>query len=268
MVEYRQSKGWTQEQAAARLQIPLNTLRGYECGTAIPAGRIPRRFSRWWACPSASEVSVMRGRPPRPVWWCTARRHRLHTVPGARARNDSKKFRITFAFPPGLAAKLPPKKLISDRGRKMFKAIVNPAKVGSQMRLKRKMTEAEFASAIQYMRPPPARVLEIAHADLVRGSSRRTSPRSTASPRDLFPRRQNVCGWVFCAVRVIGKCLSCCLMRVRLSPRTGVRRRWMRSTASSEKEAFMKTLVIANQKGGVGRPRWSPTWRSTFPSEA
>ncbi|MBE7156890.1 MAG: hypothetical protein INR62_00385 [Rhodospirillales bacterium] len=37
------------------------------------------------------------------------------------------------------------------------------------MRLKRKMTEAEFASAIQYMRPPPARVLEIAHADLVRG---------------------------------------------------------------------------------------------------
>ena len=37
------------------------------------------------------------------------------------------------------------------------------------MRLKRKMTEAEFASAIQFMRPPPARVLEIAHADLVRG---------------------------------------------------------------------------------------------------
>ncbi len=37
------------------------------------------------------------------------------------------------------------------------------------MRLKRKMTEAEFASAIEHMRPPPARVLEIAHADLVRG---------------------------------------------------------------------------------------------------
>ncbi len=51
----------------------------------------------------------------------------------------------------------------------MFKPGLNPAKVGFQMRLKRKMTEAEFASAIQYMRPPPARVLEIAHADLVRG---------------------------------------------------------------------------------------------------
>lgn len=37
------------------------------------------------------------------------------------------------------------------------------------MRLKRKMTEAEFAAAIQHMRPPPQRVLEIAHADLVRG---------------------------------------------------------------------------------------------------
>ena len=41
--------------------------------------------------------------------------------------------------------------------------------VGVLMRLKRKMTEAEFANAIQNMRPPPARVLEIAHADLVRG---------------------------------------------------------------------------------------------------
>ena len=37
------------------------------------------------------------------------------------------------------------------------------------MRLKRKMTEAEFAAAIQHMRPPPQRVLEIVHADLVRG---------------------------------------------------------------------------------------------------
>ena len=51
----------------------------------------------------------------------------------------------------------------------MFKLVVNPATLGFDMRLKRKMTEAEFASAIQYMRPPPARVLEIAHADLVRG---------------------------------------------------------------------------------------------------
>ena len=38
LVEYRQSKGWTQEQAAARLQIPLNTLRGYECGNRNPGG--------------------------------------------------------------------------------------------------------------------------------------------------------------------------------------------------------------------------------------
>ena len=51
----------------------------------------------------------------------------------------------------------------------MFKPGLNPANLDIQMRLKRKMTEAEFASAIQHMRPPPARVLEIAHADLVRG---------------------------------------------------------------------------------------------------
>ena len=51
----------------------------------------------------------------------------------------------------------------------MFNLIVNPVSLGVQMRLKRKMTEAEFANAIQHMRPPPARVLEIAHADLVRG---------------------------------------------------------------------------------------------------
>lgn len=38
LVEYRQTKGWTQEQAAARLQIPLNTLRGYECGNRNPGG--------------------------------------------------------------------------------------------------------------------------------------------------------------------------------------------------------------------------------------
>ena len=51
----------------------------------------------------------------------------------------------------------------------MFKPGLNPASLDFQMRLKRKMTEAEFASAIQHMRPSPARVLEIAHADLVRG---------------------------------------------------------------------------------------------------
>lgn len=37
------------------------------------------------------------------------------------------------------------------------------------MRLKRKMTEAEFAAALAHMRPPPERVMAIAHADLVRG---------------------------------------------------------------------------------------------------
>ena len=38
LVEYRQRKNWTQEQAAARLKIPLNTLRGYECGNRNPGG--------------------------------------------------------------------------------------------------------------------------------------------------------------------------------------------------------------------------------------
>jgi hypothetical protein len=51
----------------------------------------------------------------------------------------------------------------------MFKLSIIPAILGVLMRLKRKMTEAEFANAIQNMRPPPARVLEIAHADLVKG---------------------------------------------------------------------------------------------------
>ncbi len=38
LVAYRQAKGWTQEEAAERLQIPLNTLRGYECGNRNPGG--------------------------------------------------------------------------------------------------------------------------------------------------------------------------------------------------------------------------------------
>ncbi len=38
LVEYRQAKGWTQEEAAKHLQIPLNTLRGYECGNRNPGG--------------------------------------------------------------------------------------------------------------------------------------------------------------------------------------------------------------------------------------
>ena len=37
------------------------------------------------------------------------------------------------------------------------------------MRLKRTITEAEFASAIQHMRPPSKLTLELAHADLVQG---------------------------------------------------------------------------------------------------
>ena len=56
LVEYRQAKGWTQEEAAERLQIPLNTLRGYECGNRNPGGAntekiltlvgLPKRRSR------------------------------------------------------------------------------------------------------------------------------------------------------------------------------------------------------------------------------
>ena len=56
LVEYRQTKGWTQEEAAERLQIPLNTLRGYECGNRNPGGAntekilmlvgLPKRRSR------------------------------------------------------------------------------------------------------------------------------------------------------------------------------------------------------------------------------
>ena len=37
------------------------------------------------------------------------------------------------------------------------------------MRLKRRMTEAEFAEACQHMRKPGKQVMDIAHADLVRG---------------------------------------------------------------------------------------------------
>ncbi len=50
------AKGWTQEEAAERLQIPLNTLRGYECGNRNPGGAntekiltlvgLPKRRSR------------------------------------------------------------------------------------------------------------------------------------------------------------------------------------------------------------------------------
>ena len=38
LVEYRNAKGWTQEQLAHRLAIPVNTLRGYECGNRNPGG--------------------------------------------------------------------------------------------------------------------------------------------------------------------------------------------------------------------------------------
>ncbi len=44
LVEYRQAKGWTQEEAAKRLQIPLNTLRGYECGNRNPGGANTERI--------------------------------------------------------------------------------------------------------------------------------------------------------------------------------------------------------------------------------
>lgn len=38
LVEWRRTKGWTQERAAEYLKIPLNTLRGYECGNRNPGG--------------------------------------------------------------------------------------------------------------------------------------------------------------------------------------------------------------------------------------
>ena len=38
LVEWRKAKGWTQEQTAEHLDIPLNTLRGYECGNRNPGG--------------------------------------------------------------------------------------------------------------------------------------------------------------------------------------------------------------------------------------
>ena len=38
LVEWRTAKGWTQERTAEHLGIPLNTLRGYECGNRNPGG--------------------------------------------------------------------------------------------------------------------------------------------------------------------------------------------------------------------------------------
>ena len=38
LVEWRRAKGWTQERTAEHLSIPLNTLRGYECGNRNPGG--------------------------------------------------------------------------------------------------------------------------------------------------------------------------------------------------------------------------------------
>ena len=38
LVEWRKAKGWTQERTAEHLDIPLNTLRGYECGNRNPGG--------------------------------------------------------------------------------------------------------------------------------------------------------------------------------------------------------------------------------------
>lgn len=38
MIAWRKAKGWTQEEAASHLEIPLNTLRGYECGNRNPGG--------------------------------------------------------------------------------------------------------------------------------------------------------------------------------------------------------------------------------------
>ena len=38
LVEWRKAKGWTQEETADHFGIPLNTLRGYECGNRNPGG--------------------------------------------------------------------------------------------------------------------------------------------------------------------------------------------------------------------------------------
>ena len=38
LVGWRMIKGWTQERTAEHLKIPLNTLRGYECGNRNPGG--------------------------------------------------------------------------------------------------------------------------------------------------------------------------------------------------------------------------------------
>ena len=38
LVKWRTAKRWTQEQTAEYLKIPLNTLRGYECGNRNPGG--------------------------------------------------------------------------------------------------------------------------------------------------------------------------------------------------------------------------------------
>ena len=38
LVEWRRAKGWTQEETATHFGIPLNTLRGYECGNRNPGG--------------------------------------------------------------------------------------------------------------------------------------------------------------------------------------------------------------------------------------
>lgn len=38
LVEWRKTKGWTQEQTAEHLEIRLNTLKSYECGNRNPGG--------------------------------------------------------------------------------------------------------------------------------------------------------------------------------------------------------------------------------------